>query len=62
MMKETKVTSINYHSQGDDVDVYYTQLVGKNSRANFCITLDRMLLSRLHKEERLIEYLEDGSK
>ena len=58
MNKQTRVSSINYHSQGDDVDVYYTQKVGQGSRGTFKVTLDRMLLSRLHKTDGLIEYLE----
>jgi len=58
MKKETKISSINYRSHGEDVDVYYSQLVGVNSRANFCATIDRMLLHRLNKEAGLVEYLE----
>ena len=59
MKKKTQIRSINYHSQGDDVDIYYSQLTKTGSRCNLIKTLDRMLLSRLNKEAGLIEYLED---
>jgi hypothetical protein len=58
-MKKIKIHSINYRSKGEDVDVYYSELVGENSRANMVKTLDRMLLHRLQKEDGLIKYLED---
>ena len=59
MKKETKISSINYHSKGDDVDVYYTQLTSTGSRASFKVTLDGFLMNRLNKSAGLIKYLED---
>jgi hypothetical protein len=60
-MKKIKIRWINYRSNGEDVDVYYSELVGNNSRANMVKTLDRMLLHRLQKYDELIKYLEDDS-
>jgi hypothetical protein len=46
---------------GDKVEIYYTQLVGENSRANFKkeISLDKFFRLYEVDREKLIKYLED---